>query len=268
MLNDNEGEQETVVQAKVGHQPTSALSPDMLVVCAACNLANRSNSKFCKKCGTLLETPVISAENQMPPVNQPFSFPKFEIHPLSSGSQPINPPNFQINPNASQTFGETVAVQKSEFYAAGFRAAETPYSPAKTNRSLASKLIFIGVLVGIVLIGGIVWFLSQPHPLEAKLDKAITNNQLISPNAENAFEYYHQLKKDGVDAKVLGKFEDRLFPLLSDKPNETLKTVTELGSTEKRLEEWQDAAKMLEWANEIRPQTAKSPPKPLIAKVA
>jgi tetratricopeptide (TPR) repeat protein len=40
---------------------------------------------------------------------------------------------------------------------------------------------------------------------------------------------------------------------LIEKPGEILKTVVEPGTTEKRLEEWQDAAKLLEWASEMRP---------------
>ena len=56
ILADGEGEeQETIVQKKiVFEQPTSALSPDMIFACPACGLANRANSKFCKKCGGAL----------------------------------------------------------------------------------------------------------------------------------------------------------------------------------------------------------------------
>ena len=245
ILSDDDGEQETVVQPKISLQPpTATLSPAMLVVCASCNLANRSNSKFCKKCGTLLGIPSVSAGNT-PPVKQSFGFPKFDALPLSPGGQSINPP-------PAQNFGETVAVPSPPFTPPVFGSLENSFA-AKNNRSPASKLIFIGVLLGIVIAGGVVWFINRPHPLEAKLDKAITNNQLLAPNDENAFEFYHQLKKDGIDAKILEKYEDRLFPLLIEKPNEMLKTVAEPGFTEKRVEEWQDAVKKLEWAAEMRP---------------
>jgi len=40
---------------------------------------------------------------------------------------------------------------------------------------------------------------------------------------------------------------------LTEKPQDILKTVIEPGVTEKDLTEWQDAAKMLEWASEMRP---------------
>ena len=269
ILADGEGEeQETIVQKKiVFEQPTSALSPDMIFACPACGLANRANSKFCKKCGGALATAAgsVSAENPAPVVNSEIGFPKFDVHPLSSGGQGLDPSVFQanaVNPpfqanagNPSPAFGATVAVQNPGFQANAPGKIETPYAAPSVRRgtSTTGKIAFIGVLAAIILAGGVIWFINQPHPLESKLDKAIANNQLLAPNAENAYEYYHQLKKDGVGEKILRKYEDRLVPLLTEKPNEVLKTVLEPGVTEKRLEEWQDAAKMLEWASAMRP---------------
>src|SRR5829696_9333060 len=88
ILADGDGEQETIVQKKVVfEQPTSSLSPDMLFACPACGLANRANSKFCKKCGGALLAAGSSAENQTPLVEPEIGFPKFDVHPLSSGGQ-------------------------------------------------------------------------------------------------------------------------------------------------------------------------------------
>lgn len=234
------GEQETLMRPKINSGQTAALAPDMLVVCSSCSLANRANSKFCKKCGATLSVPTDSAENPSP--NPPFSFPKFEIQPLQSG-----------NPS-SPAFGETVALQTPTFTPPN---TSSNLPTIKNGNFATNKFLIIGVLLGIALVGGIVWFMNQPHPTEAKLDKSITNNQLFTPVGENAYEFYHQLKKDGVDTKILSKYEDRILPLLTEKPQEILKTVVEPGVTEKRLEEWQDAAKMSEWASEIRPQDNK-----------
>lgn len=265
ILADGDEEQETVVQKRVVfEQPTSALSPDMLAACAACGLANRTNSKFCKKCGGALFAATDSKENETPPVDPGIGFPKFDVHPLSSGGQGLDPSVFQVNVNPSNAVpspasGETVAVPNPRAVPPPPTAGriDTPFAaPAavvQRNRSMAGKIAFGGVLAAIVLVGGVIWFINQPHQLEAKLDKAIVNNQLLAPNSENAYEYYHQLKKDGVGEKILRKYEDRLVPLLTEKPNEVLKTVLEPGITEKRLEEWQDAAKMLEWASTMRP---------------
>lgn len=244
---NNDDEQETVVHPKISFGQTAALSPDMLVVCSSCSLANRAGSKFCKKCGTLLPIQFDSAEtqNSVPP----FSFPKIEIQAVQSGNHPILPNTNQSSPALS----ETVAFQTPKFTPPSASGEEVFHLPKRKSKFAVNKFLIAGFLLGIVLVGGIVWFISQPHPAEAKLDKAITGNQLLKPADENAYEFYHQLKKAGVDAKVLGKYEDRLFPMLTEKPEEILKTVVEPGITEKRVEEWQDAAKMLEWASEIRP---------------
>ncbi|MBK8813701.1 MAG: tetratricopeptide repeat protein [Acidobacteria bacterium] len=246
MLAENDAEQETVVQARFA-QPTSALSPDMIAECVSCGLANRGNSKFCKKCGTALG---VSASSQEP--LPPFSFPKMEIHPLSSGGQPIAAKDFasQSHPPPS---GETVAVASPTFVPPIFNGPGGSQSGAGSRKSQTNLLAVIGVMLAAVLGGGAYWYLTLPHPAESKLDKAITGNKILEPAGENAYEFYKQLKQQGADPKVLAKFEDRLYPILTDRPKELLKTVLEPGITEKRVEEWQDAVKMLEWAVDMRP---------------
>lgn len=224
-LNDgtvlDEAEQETLVQNRVsfGGQ-TSSLAPDMLTVCASCGLANRAGSQFCKQCGA----------NFLPSPNQPapFMFPSLQ-----------NPPP-DNNP--------TAAFQTPHFTPPNSGILTNPQT--KSNKNL---FLTIGALLGVIVVGAAFWFVNQPNPLETKLDKAISNNKLLEPAADNAREFYNQLKKDGADEKVLKKFDERLFPLLTAKPDEIIKTVVEIGPTEKDINKWQEAAKMLEWASEIRP---------------
>lgn len=54
LLKESESKQETVMRPKINLGQTTALSPEMLVVCLVCQLANRAGSKFCKKCGNAL----------------------------------------------------------------------------------------------------------------------------------------------------------------------------------------------------------------------
>lgn len=226
-----ESEQETIVQNRIPFAgQTSSLAPEMIFVCPSCGLANRADSKFCKKCGT--NFPPNFTNPPQPAQVQPFMFPSVQNPPQpqnSSEAQVFQPPQF-TPPNTS---GQTAA----------------PYR-AKSNKN---SFLIIGALLGAVIIGAGLWFANQPNPLEAKLDKAITNNKLFEPAGDNAFEHYQNLKKEGVDEKVLKKFDDRIFPLLTTKPDEIIKTVVEIGVTEKDLNEWQTALKMLEWAKEIRP---------------
>jgi tetratricopeptide (TPR) repeat protein len=222
MLKDDENEQETVVQKKVVFsEKTSALSP---AVSSENNVSATGNS------APLKFQPVGDLSNQREIKQvEPFTFPHLK--------------------NQQQTFNETAAFQPPKFTppnASGQNGAS-----AKSNKNL---LLITGVLFGAIIVAGIVWFTSMPNPLESKLDKAISNNKLFEPAGENAYELYHQLKKEGADAKILKKFEDRLFPMLTEKTPEILKTVTEPGVPDKDLGEWQNAAKMLEWASEIQPQ--------------
>lgn len=225
-----EAEQETVVQSRValGGQ-TASLSPDMLVVCASCGLANRAGSQFCKKCGA--------------------NFPPVVVQPPQNQSAPFMFPSLQ-NPQPQQNSNETAVFQTPSFTPPTGSGQTATHLQTKSNKNL---LIIIGAMLGVIIVGAVLWFMNQPNPLESKLDKAISNNKLIEPAGDNAYEYYHQLKKEGADEKVLKKFDDRIFPLLTAKPDEIIKTVVEIGPTEKDINKWQDAAKMLEWASEIRP---------------
>jgi tetratricopeptide (TPR) repeat protein/RNA polymerase subunit RPABC4/transcription elongation factor Spt4 len=243
-LTGTDAEQETIVSVRM--EPPGAENVSFqgkITICSSCGLENRSNSKFCKKCGTLLPADTISAEkkifttdaqinfqlprNDPPPEQAPAPFFENTVSYQQIPNQ--MPPRF--NPPVS---GPNDVVRKPEI----------------------NKFVIGIVLVGLLAIVGLAWFFLRSHPMEAKLDNAISSNKLISPAGDNAYEYYQQMKKDGVKPEVLRKYEDRLFPLLTEKPPEILKTVTEPGYTEKRLDEWQDAAKMLEWASEMRPAEA------------
>lgn len=250
-LNDgtllDEDEQETLISDTLNRQPTTALAPEMLTVCAACHLANRANSKFCKKCGALL-------------VSAPAVFQTGNLSPVSEAFAPHNTPADTSSP---PDFGATVAVQIPTFAALTI-TGEAPFKTRQTKKKFPVKQISAAaVIIAAVAAGIVLWYVNQPHPAEAELDRAITNNQLIAPDGDNADEYYHQLKKDGADAKILRRYEDRLLPLLTTKPDEVLKTVVEPGVSEKRPDEWQSAVKMLDWAVEMRPADA-----PTAAKAA
>ncbi len=237
-LNDgttlDEAEQETLVQNRIvfGGQ-TASLSPDMLTVCASCGLANRAGSQFCKQCGA----------NFLPSPNQPapFMFPSLQTPP------PNNNP--------------TAAFQTPHFTPPNSGILTNPQT--KSNKNL---FLTIGALLGAIVVGAAFWYANQPNPLETKLDKAITGNKLLEPVGDNAREFYNQLKKDGADEKVLKKFDERLFPLLTAKPDEIIKTVVEIGPTEKDINKWQEAAKMLEWASEIRPSDSQIAAKTVFCK--
>ena len=164
-----DAEQETVVQNRVafGGQ-TSSLSPDMLVVCASCGLANRAGSQFCKKCGANFP-PVFNQPNPVEaPHIQPFMFPSLQ------------------NPQTPQNTNETAFFQPPQFTPPNASGQTAAHPNAKSNKS---TVLIIGVLLGVAVVGAILWFMNQPNPLEAKLDKAISSNKLLEPAGDNAFDF-------------------------------------------------------------------------------
>jgi tetratricopeptide (TPR) repeat protein len=86
----------------------------------------------------------------------------------------------------------------------------------------------------------------------AKLDEAIAKNNLLSPPGANAYELYHQLKNEGAGREELAQFESKLVPLVTPRPERLLNFLTTPGGEEPRAEEWAEAAKLLEWAGEMR----------------
>ncbi len=243
-LKEKDAEQETVVRPKISAGQTTALSPEMLVACASCGLSNRANSKFCKKCGNTLTAQNLSAKNPS------IGFPKFT--PNLSDIKPVKTPGFQINldENHSSAQNETVVFQTPKFMPPNESGQHQNYAQKKSQQNI---FLIGGGLLAVAVISGIIWFVNQPHPLEAKLDRAVKSNQLIKPTGDNALEYYRQLKTDRVEPKILRKYEDEVLPLLTQQTEEIFKSVKEIAGGEASLSEWQDAAKMLEWANEIRP---------------
>jgi tetratricopeptide (TPR) repeat protein len=242
----DDSEQETVVHKRTDFGEKTLPPTEIMVACPACELPNRANSKFCKKCGTDISSQPASIENHVSSGEN--TGPSNRIgQPGIKQAEPFMFPSLQ---DPSPNINETQVFQSSLFTPPNTSGQTASLAPAKSNRNL---FLVIGALAGVIIIGLIFWLANRPHAAEAKLDKAISSNKLIAPAGESAYDFYQELKKDNVDPKILQKFEDRLFPLLNEKPQEILKTVMEPGITEKNMDEWQDAAKMLEWASEMRP---------------
>lgn len=259
-----EAEPETVVSSRVQLPATTALAPEMLSVCANCGLQNRKQSKFCKKCGAALASQIIA------PASSPAISPLAQI-PLVNPAVPENSapifqnqvsPIFARSPAVKQVDhapAETVVFQSPKLFTPSGTISQSSALTPPVQSSNPLRNWIIGVAATILLIGGGIgiWFWTQPNPLEQKLDAAIKNKQIILPAGSNAYDFYHQLKVEGASAAVLKKYEDRVFPFLTDKIDDVLKTVAEPGYTEKRLEEWQEEIKKLEWASELRPDDKK-----------
>ena len=137
-LHDAETEQETVLRPVVNFDRTSMLSPEMIVVCLSCQVSNRTNSKFCKKCGTVL-TPRHSQSGQ--------SFPSF------TPSRPMTPTDssaFRIDHgnNASEPYEETVSFQPQRFTPPGHSIPTISQSSRTSNQTAVLFAILAAVVIG------------------------------------------------------------------------------------------------------------------------
>ncbi|MDQ3799010.1 MAG: tetratricopeptide repeat protein [Acidobacteriota bacterium] len=277
-LIESESEEQTLVSAKnVSFPATTALSPDMLNICPQCSLQNRKQSKFCKKCGAVLPSSLSSsereashgllstvnsnhAESHAPFVSQNRVSPLFTAAPPpSAGHQTANASAETIVFQVPKITPHSGIAGQSDIY----RQQQQQQTTGKKSDYLRNWLIGIGSLILLAAAGLGIWYWTQPNPLELKLDAAIKNKQIIAPAGANAFDFYHQLKIEGASSAALKKYEDRVFPFLTEKIDDVLKTVSEPGYTEGRIETWQEEVKKLEWASKIQPDD-----KNLAAKLA
>jgi tetratricopeptide (TPR) repeat protein len=251
-LTSADAEQETMVSRRVEspHSPENVSVANENPICRSCETENRGNTRFCKKCGGAMPASAVSGESN---IFTPSDQINFQL-PQNDPGPDVEQVRFIGNPDvpSSSHHQSPVFVATPSFQTPNFN----PPVSAQNNfaaRQGVNKFLVAGVILGLLVVSVVAWLLLRDHPMAAKLDAAINSNKIISPSGDNAYEYYHQMKKDGIKPDALKKFEDRLFPILTEKPAEVLKTVTEPGYTEKDPEEWQDAAKMFDWASEMHP---------------
>jgi len=88
---------------------------------------------------------------------------------------------------------------------------------------------------------------------EGKLTNAIAQNNLITPSGASAYDYYQQLKREGASTSKLTGYTEQLLPKLTDRPQSLLNNLYEPGGTDGDISDWQEAAKLLAWASELKP---------------
>lgn len=107
-------------------------------------------------------------------------------------------------------------------------------------------LLAVGALV-------VYYFWNGNSAIEKKLDGAITRSDLLKPEGESAYDFYHQLKKNGADTKTLAPFEDKLVPQLTKEPLKLISDFAVPTNAEPVLSNWQNSLKAMQWAIEMRP---------------
>jgi tetratricopeptide (TPR) repeat protein len=142
----------------------------------------------------------------------------------------------------------------------------TTFSPPVKQESsgkLAGKMI-IGAVAIIFLVVVIVWVSISTvggNSVAKQLDQAITSGKLFQPPVENAHDLYNQLKASNANEDTLRKYRERLIPLLTAMPNQLLVNLPTIGSDEPTVDQWQEAARNLNWAAELQSDDKKLPAK-------
>ncbi len=159
-LLDESGEQETrMVNRIVFPERTSALSPDMLVACVSCGLANRARSKFCKKCGVALSNHAQMDPDARRVNNQTFRFDIFQGATHSSDQTVF--PN-EIEP--------TIAFQRGQFVPPQSNAENADVNQRRRQMLIA----FVAILIVLVII------------IAAFLFNSGTENSRTATNSKNS----------------------------------------------------------------------------------
>ncbi len=235
--------------------------------CPQCHSSYSEDQVFCFNDGAQLRNDEVEQETV---VQKKVSFGQETValpNTVSAGGdftpegvQPSEPFMFSPQKNREHVFSPTDVFQTPNFIPP---PSGQNISAGKSNRNL---FLIIGALLGALIIGAVGLTAFRPNSLEKKLDKAISANRLFEPEGDNAYELYRQLKNDGADSGVLKKYEDRVFPMLTETTTEIFNSVTDPAAADHNLSEWQLAAKRFEWASEIRPQDGQLAAKAAYAK--
>ncbi|MDT5295329.1 MAG: hypothetical protein QOJ76_2209 [Acidobacteriota bacterium] len=140
----------------------------------------------------------------------------------------------------------------------------TPPAPSSRRGAIAALGIIVALLVLIVILAG----LSKSgrstsvnssnttyygESTESKLSRAISQKNLLTPTGSSARDYYQQLQREGAGTAALASYNAQLLPLLRERPEQLLDSLYEPGGDDGALPDWEEAARMLEWAAEIAP---------------
>lgn len=164
-LVNESGEQETLISNRVRFSDMGkGQATELMTACPACSLPNRANSKFCKKCGTLLAAVNVPGSPVNAPVGQPFDF----------GIGAENPP---IQPSQNR-YDETRVFQSPVFTPPPVSGPQ--YAAASSGRNQTNILIAVCVLLAAAIIGGAVIYSSSGPDKSAANSSSVTNNKPAS----------------------------------------------------------------------------------------
>lgn len=192
----------------------TASSESQPPVCGKCGTQGAPAHMFCKRCGSLLKRP----------------------EPVES-----DPPEVTAEP-----FLESII--ETQDYSPLTTPTVGPTYPWKAIFGVVGGLATLGIILAVIASSAF-----SGNPVEKKLDKAITQGNLFGPSSDNARALYSELQNSGASEQKLRPYRERILPLLTYRPLQMIKEFMVPGSDEVPLDEWQDAARSLAWAVELKP---------------
>lgn len=198
--------------------------------CGKCGRGYGHDATFCGGCGLMLPT----HPDYKPAVEEPIvseDFPPYQPPPRPDPLPPPTPTDGGM-PSLGKAFlalllviiGATVLVAVVVSVSTSNRNNTNYYASANANY--------------------------YAETTDSKLKRAISQGNLVTPAGSSAYDYYQQLRREGGS---LSSHNDTLLPLLKQKPKTLLDNLYEPGGDDGTFDDWEEGAKMLEWAAEMSP---------------
>jgi hypothetical protein len=244
--------------------------------CPNCGQSYQRGVSYCEHCGTQFS----GDENQSAFPNSPAPVGALGIQPMLPGAPPpLGAPKASIR---CPRCGATVAGGQKH---CGDCGASTVRRPGK--RGLSGPQIGLIVGIAIILGTGIGYFAHAhfkspispdsprpapspspsgseqlvPIPLEQRLEDAISAGHLFEPKTDNAYDLYHEFTARGSTPQSTAPFEARLLWMLDKGVREADAGLqafyTPPQNRDPGMDRWQEYAKLLNWAAEMKPDDSK-----------
>lgn len=226
-------------EAAAGPPPPGLEEQETAGFCGQCGRAYRAGNTFCGSCGMMLPTHPGYLRPDAPPYGADEPPYGADAPPYGADVPPYEPPR--------------------------------PVTPARLDEGGSSPgkgvIVAVAVIAGALLLVGVVASVSNSNrnsasyntnyyvaeTTDSKLRNAISQNNLVTPSGSSAYDYYQQLRREGAGSSALASHAEKLPALLKEKPQRLLADLYEPGGDDGTLTDWDEAARMLEWAAELSP---------------
>ncbi len=205
--------------------------------CPTCHAQYPDQFAFCQKDGARLEA---ALQPPPPSFSAPTTQPVVRAVPLVPETNRIEIATQPVEPAFTVRQGNPATTQQSD-------AVVFPARAQSGNRWL---LILFAALVLIVMAAA-AGFLFLANSTQSKFTRAMRLGNLVTPAGANAYDYYLQLKREGKMTDSLAQSARPLLPQLTAKPQQMFADLAVPGKRDAAPEEWEEAQRMLAWANEI-----------------